>query len=48
MSKRPKTTIYMLKGVDPELWRKVRAKAAFEGRTIREVIVELLNWWVER
>jgi hypothetical protein len=32
---------YLLKNVDPALWRRVKARAAAEGKTIRSL---LLHW----
>lgn len=34
---------YVLRHIDPELWRQVKSKAAYEGRTIRFVLLELLR-----
>jgi hypothetical protein len=34
---------YVLRGVDPELWRRVKVQVATEGRTIRFVLLELLK-----
>lgn len=39
--------IYQLRGVDPALWRKIKAKAALEGITIRDLIEELLKAWLK-
>ncbi len=36
------TTLY-IRDVDPELHRKFKAKAALEGKTIREYIIELMK-----
>lgn len=38
---------YFLRDIDPELWRKVKARAAFDGRPIRFVILELLKVYAE-
>jgi hypothetical protein len=34
---------YILRDVPDEIWRKVKARAALEGMTIRGVIVALLK-----
>ena len=34
---------YMLRGVDPLVWRKSKARAALEGLTLREVVTDLLT-----
>lgn len=34
---------YALRGVDRELWTRVKTRAAAEGRSIRYVLVELLK-----
>lgn len=34
---------YIIRNVDDALWRKVKARAESEGRSIRWVIVELLK-----
>lgn len=38
---------YILRGVDPELWRQVKSRAVLEGRTLREVITALLRAYAE-
>ena len=38
---------YVLKDVDPELWRKVKMYAYYENVTIREKIIEMLTYWDE-
>ena len=37
---------YFLREVPSDLWRKVKAKAALEGVTVREVIIRLLREYV--
>jgi hypothetical protein len=37
---------YYLKDVDPELWRKVKSRAAAQGKSIKGVIIELLKKWL--
>jgi len=32
--------------VDPEIWKRVKAKAALEGRTLRSVVETLLRAWL--
>jgi len=32
--------------VDPEIWKRVKAKAALEGRTLRSVVETLLLAWL--
>lgn len=34
---------YLLRDVDVDLWRRVKAKAAMRGESIRDVIVRLLT-----
>lgn len=34
---------YALRRIDPDLWRKVKSRAAYEGRSVRFVIMELLK-----
>lgn len=36
---------YLLRDVDPALWRLVKSKAALEGLTVREAICKLLKEW---
>ncbi len=38
---------YLLKNVPDELWRKVKAKCAINGETIKDLIVELLQGYVD-
>lgn len=39
---------YTLKGIDPALWRQVKAAAAIKGMTIREWILDVLAKAVKR
>jgi hypothetical protein len=39
---------YLLRDVDAELWEKVKARAATEGRNMRWVLLRLLESYVER
>jgi predicted DNA binding CopG/RHH family protein len=39
---------YILRNIDPELWRRVKSKAALEGITIKALIEELLQTWLAR
>lgn len=38
---------YTLRRIAPDLWRRVKSKAAYEGRTVRFVILELLRVYAE-
>lgn len=38
---------YELRRIDPELWKLVKSKAAYEGRTVRFVLLELLRVYAE-
>jgi hypothetical protein len=38
---------YLLRDVPIALWRKVKAKAALEGSTVRDVILRLLRDYAE-
>jgi hypothetical protein len=40
------TMNYYLKDIDPEFWRKVKSRAAAEGKSIKGVIIELLKKWL--
>jgi hypothetical protein len=37
----PKTT-YIIRDINPAVWREVKARAALEGLTIRAVLLRLL------
>ena len=37
---------YILRDIDIELWSKVKAKATLERKTMREVIFEGLQWYI--
>jgi hypothetical protein len=37
---------YILRDIDIELWSKVKAKAALERKTMREVIFGGLEWYI--
>jgi hypothetical protein len=47
MSKRKQdtTTVYLLRDIPRDVWRRARSRAVLEGRSMREVIVELLDRW---
>jgi hypothetical protein len=36
-------TSYILRGIPADLWRKVKAKAALDGLSVREVILRMLK-----
>jgi hypothetical protein len=36
-------TNYILRGIPADLWRKVKAKAALDGLSVREVILRMLH-----
>ena len=38
---------YLLRNIDPQLWRTVKAKAAMQGESIREVIQKALKAYVK-
>jgi hypothetical protein len=39
---------YLLSGIPPSLWDKVRTRARREGLAVRTVILSLAEQWVER
>lgn len=39
---------FILRDIDPELWKKAKAKAALEGLSLKTVILELVAAWVKR
>ena len=39
---------YLLRGIPEDLWREVKATAALNGVTIREVIIELLEIYIQK
>ena len=34
---------YILRDIDPELWKRVKAKAATQGQTVKDMIQSLLR-----
>ena len=38
---------YLLRNIDPQLWRTVKAKAAMQGESIRDVITRALQAYVK-
>jgi len=38
-------TTYLLRDVPTDIWRRARSRAVLEGRTVRSVIIELLDRW---
>jgi hypothetical protein len=45
MTKREKGVTYLLRDVDRTIWRRARSRAVLEGRSMRDVIVDLLDKW---
>ncbi len=43
----PGSSAYYLRGIPPELWEPVMAKAKAEGRNIRWVILQALRDWLD-
>jgi hypothetical protein len=39
---------YILRNIDPELWAKVKRRAAGEGRGLRWVILTLIEYYAEK
>lgn len=37
---------YILRDIDPELWKRVKAKAALEGVSLKALIEQLLKAWL--
>lgn len=40
-------TSYLLRSIPPDLWHKVKVRAAIDGVTVRQAILGLLADWVE-
>lgn len=38
---------YILRKIDPELWKQVKSKAAAEGVSLKTLIERLLNDWLK-
>lgn len=38
---------YILRGIDPDLWRQVKTKAAAHGISIKALIETFLTHWVK-
>ena len=41
------TGSYILRGIDLTLWRQAKAKAALAGKSLKQVITELVAAWVK-
>ena len=39
---------YILKGIDDKLWREVKAIAALQGMTVKDLIIKLLEIEVKK
>jgi len=39
---------YILRDIDADLWRKVKSKAAAQGLSAKDVILQLLADWVKK
>ncbi len=37
---------YIIRGIDPDLWKQVKSKAALQTITLRELIESLLKGWL--
>lgn len=37
---------YILRGIDPDLWKQVKSKAALEGITLKTLIERLFTIWL--
>ena len=37
---------YILRDIDPDLWRQVKSKAALEGVSVKALIEKLLRAWL--
>jgi hypothetical protein len=47
MAQKPTRSVaYIVRGIDPAVWRRVRARAALEGETVREAILRFLRAYV--
>ena len=46
MTKTPETTSTIIRGIPVDLWRKVKAKAALEGVSLRALMIRLLREYV--
>ena len=40
-------TAHLLRGIDPDLWKRVKSKAALDAVTIRDLVERLLRSWLE-
>ncbi len=40
--------IYTLKDIPDDVWREARKKAIDEGKTMREILIELLSEWIKK
>ena len=40
-------TNYMIRKIDPDLWREVKGYASFHGVTIADLVQALLKGWVD-
>lgn len=38
---------YILRDIDPDLWKRVKAKAALRETSIKDLIDELLRVWLK-
>lgn len=39
---------YIIRGIDDDLWKRVKSKAAAEGVSAKDVILHLLADWVKK
>jgi len=38
---------YILRDIDPDLWKRVKAKAALQSTTLKQLIEDLLVTWLK-
>lgn len=39
---------YTLRKIDPDLWRRLKVKAASEGKTLRTILIELVTQYTKK
>lgn len=42
----PHVPDYILRNIDPSLWKKFKARAASEGRSLRWLLIELIKKYI--
>jgi hypothetical protein len=38
---------YILRNIDPDLWRETKARAALDGKPVRHILLDMLRYYAD-